>query len=700
MNWYEKPLRIAALQCNYEEGKNLAVIARWKDMGFNVEQLFHPMADGYSALYDRDRHAEILARYLAAAHRAGLRVILYLNVHIIGPSDAHRRDEWAQRSKDGGWPLLYDTYYACCFTGPWREHFFGVIDALADVDVDGVFLDGPVTIGGGCHCVACRAAFQRRYGASLDGADEATKHAFYTGQRSEYLTLSYRRFKALKPEAVFYINLPVTNPAASYADIREALAYNDIVGSEGGFMFYGPAQKASLWKPGVRARLLEAIAPERPRVVFMAADHKPWSWYPHAPVETRLCIASSSANGASIWWGLHGSTRLLASPGARAAREAIRFLARHEQHFTAARSAARVAVLYSYDTERERGLAVEASDFYGTEARGAQAAGDFTRSFEGFADALNRSSVPWDAVTDLDLSADRLAAYDLLIAPTCSCLSDRSVDGIRAFVERGGNLVATFDVSRFDERGTARAEPGLADVLGIRSLGPVTDYRDFNYFEFAATASGSRGPARLAPKLRSGIEIPLLPAPRFAIGVEPRAGAVVLARFRAPMAGRYVDLTPPAGPAIVANRFGRGTAVHLAGSFGEAIAEFALSEHRRLVRNLVDALARRDVRLEAGAAGREPVNVEMCVRVPAARPPRLVVHLVNHAGVVPRPFEAVSVQEGLRLRIGARLRVRKARALAAGRTLRIASDAKGSFVRLPPLAEYEVVVFETEGRST
>ncbi len=497
-------MRIAALQCNYEDGKNLAVVAKWKSRGFNVEQLFHPMADSYSALFDLQRHGEILARYLEESHRAGIRVILYLNVHIIGPSHAHRREEWAQRSRDGGWPLFYDTYHPCCFTGPWRDHFFGVLDSLADVDVDGVFLDGPAMADGGCWCPACRAAFDRKHGSPLEGADAKARQEFYTGQRSEFLTLSYRRFKALKPEAVFYINLPVTNPAASYTDIRDALSYNDIVGSEGGFLFYGPARKAFLWKPGVRARLIEAIAPDRPRVIFMAADHKPWSWYPNTPVETRLCIASSSANGASIWWGLHGSTRLLPTPGARAASDMVRFLARHEEHYTAARSAARVAVLHSYDTERERGAAVEASDFYGTGAGAKQEAGSFAKSFEGFADALCRWSIPWDAVTDLDLSADRLAAYDLLVLPTCSCLSDGAVAAVRAFVERGGNLAATFDVSRFDERGAVRAEPGLADVLGIRTTGTITGYRDFNYFEFgaacrAAHSRAARGEARRRP---------------------------------------------------------------------------------------------------------------------------------------------------------------------------------------------------------
>ncbi|MBI4028299.1 MAG: hypothetical protein HY360_25165 [Verrucomicrobia bacterium] len=71
---------------------------------------------------------------------------------------------------------------------------------------------------------------------------------------------------------------------------------------------------------------METIAPHKPRVIFMAADQKPWSWLPHSPVETKLCIASTVANGANLWYGLHGSTRLLDTPGGRAGQEMIRFL--------------------------------------------------------------------------------------------------------------------------------------------------------------------------------------------------------------------------------------------------------------------------------------------------------------------------------------------------------------------------------------
>ncbi|NLS80014.1 MAG: hypothetical protein GXY76_22465, partial [Chloroflexi bacterium] len=70
--WYEKPLRIAALQCNFEGGRTLDVVDKWVDMGFNAEQLFHPMADAYSALYDPALHHDLMAAYVSKAKAAGL----------------------------------------------------------------------------------------------------------------------------------------------------------------------------------------------------------------------------------------------------------------------------------------------------------------------------------------------------------------------------------------------------------------------------------------------------------------------------------------------------------------------------------------------------------------------------------------------------------------------------------------------------
>ena len=682
VKWYERPLRIAALQCNYEDGKNLEVVDRWVDAGFNTEQLFHPMADAYSALFDEARHGELLRRYLAKTAKAGLHVILYANVHIIGPTDRHRYTEWGQRAADGSYPLLYDTYYACCFNGAWRDHFLGIVDRLASYRLDGIFLDGPVVIPGGCACDACARLFRERTGHELAAATAEERFAFYRDTKDEFLKEAYRRFKEARPQGLFYINLPVTSPHASYVSIPRALEYNDIVGSEGGFMFYGPARHAPLWKPSMRAKVLEAIAPDKPRVVFMAADHKPWSWYPHSPTETRLAIASSVANAAGIWYGLHGSTRLLDTPGCRAGTQLMRFLARNERYYTRTWSGARVAVLYSLDTDREYRSASERSDFYGTSGERREAIGDYGRALSGVCDALSRSSIPYDMVTDLALDERALSRYDLVLLPSCACLSEATVQAIRGYVRSGGNLIATSDSSLYTEKGERRPDLGLSDVLGVRFLGQATKYRDHDYFSRTDVETG----------LFHGLEIPYVPCAGFALEVEAAPGAEVIARFHAPMPGRYVDLTPQGSPAVVRNKLGKGRSLYLAGTFGEMLEEYALPEHRAIVANAVRDLAPPRLALAGRKPGRHPVNVEMVLRRQAGR---YVVHLVNYAGIVPRPFAAVSVQKGLELRVHGSIKVRSALALVADKKCDIEKGDGEQRVRLPALAEYEVIVLET-----
>src|SRR5207248_7736569 len=58
-----------------------------------------------------------------------------------------------------------------------------------------------------------------------------------------------------------------------------------------------------------------------------------------------------------------------------------------------------------------------------------------------------------------------------------AALSDEQCRQLRAFVERGGGLVATFETSLCDESGARRPDFGLADLLGVsfrrRAGGPM-----------------------------------------------------------------------------------------------------------------------------------------------------------------------------------------------------------------------------------
>jgi hypothetical protein len=120
MQWHEKPLRIAALQCE-SEGDPGRVLDVWEDWGFNTEQLLHVSAEGYAGYYRPDR-AQSIRRYIARAHEKGIRIIFYLapgagSAELVG---AH--PEYLQCRTDGtsvgGGP---------CMNSPYRAHLFAMV---------------------------------------------------------------------------------------------------------------------------------------------------------------------------------------------------------------------------------------------------------------------------------------------------------------------------------------------------------------------------------------------------------------------------------------------------------------------------------------------------------------------------------------------------------------------------------------------
>ena len=83
------------------------------------------------------------------------------------------------------------------------------------------------------------------------------------------------------------------------------------------------------------------------------------------------------------------------------------------------------------------------------------------------------SRIPFEMAHDGLFDEDHLAQFKTLILPNIAVLSEAQCDQIRAFVARGGNLVATFETSLYSEKGIRRTDFGLADLFGVSAFGSV-----------------------------------------------------------------------------------------------------------------------------------------------------------------------------------------------------------------------------------
>jgi beta-galactosidase GanA len=74
--------------------------------------------------------------------------------------------------------------------------------------------------------------------------------------------------------------------------------------------------------------------------------------------------------------------------------------------------------------------------------------------------ALIEGRFLFDFVHEDKLAPEDLAKYTALLLPNTALLSDEQCRQLRAYVDGGGSLLATFETSLYDERNRRRADFG------------------------------------------------------------------------------------------------------------------------------------------------------------------------------------------------------------------------------------------------
>ena len=140
------------------------------------------------------------------------------------------------------------------------------------------------------------------------------------------------------------------------------------------------------------------------------------------------------------------------------AREYFNWMARHDAHFANKRSIANLGVVMGQRTHL----------FY-KPPRGAL----MREYMDGMYYALLEGRFLFDFVHEDKLAPEDLAPYCALVLPNTALLGDEQCRQLRAYVDAGGSLLATFETSIYTERNERRSDFGLADVFGIRKAGDI-----------------------------------------------------------------------------------------------------------------------------------------------------------------------------------------------------------------------------------
>ncbi len=624
----KKHLRIAAQQCNFRtREQTLNTPELWREFGFNAEQLFHTHADSYSALYHESVHGELVNEYLDNARKNNIDIIVYMNCHILGPSIADRKDEWAVINQDGSFPYFYETYPVCCLNSPWRDYFFSGIEAMKDFKIIGLFFDGPHYLQ--CHCPSCQAKFEKTYGKKMDQATDVELKDFTYATVIDFKESLYKKVKSVNPEWQMYFNEGLMTGEASLKDFISQLATNDIVGTEGGFFFYGPPKNHPSWRCASQAKAAEAFANGKPTVIFFAGDQKPWSWYMHTPAETVLCYMSTIGNGASVWYGLHCDPENLYSEAGKTVKRLLKFDEKYDDLYQDTASLADVAVFYSCETAAKYRKSVDESDLYDKNASDGVFHGDYNHAINGTFAMLSHLNMDYNVVTEINL--DDLKKHKVVIAPQLAMVSEKTRNAICEYAADGGVVIADSEFGMFDEN--ARVIPGgaFAKEAGFTYTGKYLDHKVHNYCGFPGFFEADN-------------QAKHLPAPQWSAEIQPADGSEVFGFYSPLLPGRYSGKPEkPVLPYAVKNNYGKGTFYCISGSAMEFYFDFTDVSWRNFFGKLIKMYASNDYVLHNATTG-----VSMTVR--STVNDAVLVHLTNYTSAS-RPIEKSAVLGGLILEV-------------------------------------------------
>jgi hypothetical protein len=686
--WWEKPLRIVDIGLpEFKLERIEEAVKRKKELHFNCEH-FGPF--GYDGgergiFYFRSSVADVvpmdlLGEYLKSAHREGIRVIIYFNVHWLSPKMAEKHKDWVQLRRDGS--VIDDVYglgMSPCVNSPdYRRWSFQVIRDLAQYDIDGIFLDGPIFIASGCYCQACREKFKKIYGKDLpvkeDWEDQTWKEfiEFRYDSITDYMRDAYNTLKGIKPEAIIYMNGQGLWPSwPNGRDNRRLAPYQDIIGAEGGFIG-GDLTRVPLWKPAMSAKLLETQADGKPTVIFIAGKNCGWDLYALTSEETKLLYADTIAHGASPWYGEYYAN--IFDPGAEAAGEMNKFIEENEEYLEGTKSLAKVALMWSIKTADYYRATVPITDFTqeGERLTRQIKVGDHFKAFTGYFEALTRSHIPFDVLDEKGIE-EKISYYDFLILPNVACMSDHTAELIRNWVRNGGTLLATFETSFYDEWGNKRGEPVLSELFDISEEG-IEGPCNLDYFD--------RGDSPMF----EGISSAFIPSPRFRVKTSIKNGKI-LALYREKFPARYQPLPPLSNyPAIVENAYGKGRTFYFCGNIDETYLEFHFPEHRKLMVKPIEIFGTPLVITDA------PETVEISIRMQESKN-RIILHLINFTGEMTRPINRIIPIYNINICLPWIKEVKRVMLLSKKEELNYKLE-NGLNITLPKVDTYEAIAIE------
>ena len=700
MRWWEKPNRV--LLVNLREGDEPKIDARAlvdevKSFGATA---FCVNGGGIVAFYKTriPEHRmssglggrDLLAEVIPAAHEAGLRVLARIDPSCAPKALAEAHPEWFTRDRAGNYCEVSEHYVTCPNAAYYHERMPEVVEEiLTRYNADGIWNNQGKFAAwdtGPCYCDTCKSLYREQCGTDIPAEEDWSDPVWrrYNEWRYERIAAWVKRMHeaihATKPDAIFIAAVQLMESLdtiqAGGWDIDYWVPYQDVL------TFECQRRNTAPWWPGIQAKYLASLAPEKPRWMTASYFYPWWRLYASPETENRPWIAQQFANGVNTWLHINGGySDLFDRRSLGPMREVMNRLARWEGYFVGAESVARVALVFSRFTQ----------DNYG----GAKAHARYLDFIRGWYCALLEAHIPFDVISDKTISAERLAAYRAVIISNLACMSDDTARALVVFVESGGGVVASFEAGHFATDGVERDGSALDALLGVRQTGRREGLKS-SYAKIEDAAD---------PLLSAIGDTDLIPNEGALIEVVAEAGSTVPLTLIPPViahSGATISIPEYSAirettdiPVVVRGGHGAGRVVYFCNQPEALYYRYGFPDWGRVLANAALWAANAPPPIEVDA----PDFVEATLM---KQPGRRLVHLVNfpvgkpvnsgwrHIGRNLVPVSDIAVR--LTLRSGEL--VREARLATSEEVLAVEYGDGAAHVVVPRLFDHEILVFE------
>jgi len=669
----------------------------------------HPLHHRAEGLGDRDLYGELAQ----AAHEDGLAVLARMDSNRAHEAFYKAHPGWFARNAQGD-PIRNGDHYVSCINSPYYEQYLPDIlreiiershpEGITDNSWSGLDRN---TI---CYCDHCRRRFYENTGKDLPKYPDWDNQVYREwilwnyARRIEIWDMNNRITKETGGPDCLWLGMnhgTITGQCRQFRDYKAICERTEIIMLD----YQSRSDRDGFHRNAEAGKLIhgllgwDKLIPESMPMYQMGRPTFRLSSKPEP--ETRMWMLAGFAGGIQPWWhhvgAYHEDRRMY-----RTAEPILKWHKENEKYLLNRRPIATVGVAWSQQN----------TDFYGRDNPEEL----IDQPWRGFTQALVRARIPYLPV-HLDQIDDEKIKLSALVLPNIAAMTDRQIDAIRRFVQRGGGLIATGETSLYNEWGDIRADYALADLFGV--AGGKSISRMGGSEQSTKISSDQHSYLRLTPELRAQVygphikneppisgerhpilagydETDILPFGGFLQPLTVDGNAKILLTF-IPSFPMYPPETawmrePRTDiPGLIANESGNGRVAFLPADIDRRFANDNLPDHGNLLANLVRWAARGDIPLEI--EGRGLIDCELYNQSGS-----IILHVVNltSAEAWRAPVhELIPIGPlNIRIKLLPHSNAKSLTMLVSGKKREIESNDGWAHFELPYVLDHEVLLIE------